>query len=44
MRKVAKVLATNERTSAVARRFRLSPARISQLRRELEHSWRAFQG
>jgi len=44
MRKIAKVLATSERTSEVARRFRLSPARISQLRRELEDSWQAFQG
>jgi len=44
MRKIAKLLATNERTSAAAKRFRLSQARISQIRRELEDSWGAFQG
>jgi hypothetical protein len=31
-------------TFAVANRFSLSPARISQLRRRYEREWRAFQG
>jgi hypothetical protein len=37
-------LAAGERTTDVARRFGVSLARISQLRRELERSWLAFQG
>jgi hypothetical protein len=43
-RSIAKLLAVGERTSAVARRFRLSCARISQLRNELRESWEHFQG
>jgi hypothetical protein len=43
-RRVAQVLATGERTRVAARRFGLSPARISQLRSELRASWAAFQG
>ena len=43
-RKVATLLATGETTQAVAREFYVSPGRISQLRRELEQSWRSFQG
>jgi hypothetical protein len=42
-RRVAKVLASGERTMAAAKRFRLSPARISQLRGELRASWEEFQ-
>lgn len=43
-RRIAKLLATGETTNAAARRFRLSAARISQLRWELEQSWVQFQG
>jgi DNA-directed RNA polymerase specialized sigma24 family protein len=43
-RSIANLLAGGERTSAVARRFRLSGARISQLRNELRESWEKFQG
>jgi hypothetical protein len=42
-RAVALYLARGERTSDVAKRFRLSAARISQLRDELRHSWERFQ-
>jgi len=38
-RSIAKLLAMGEQTSAVAKRFRVSCARISQLRRELQQSW-----
>ena len=44
IRRIAKFLATGESTLAAARRFALSPARISQLRREFRTSWLAFQG
>jgi DNA-binding NarL/FixJ family response regulator len=43
-RKIAKALARGETTSDVARLFRLTPARISQLRRELLQNWSLFQG
>jgi hypothetical protein len=43
-RSIAKLLAVGERTSAVAAKFRLSCARISQLRDELRRSWEQFQG
>lgn len=43
-RSVARMLARGESTSAVARKFNLSPGRVSQLRKELEHSWQVFQG
>jgi hypothetical protein len=43
-RQVAETLATGEATGRVARMFAVSPARISQLRRELDHAWRVFQG
>jgi hypothetical protein len=43
-RKIAKVLATNETTLATAKRFGLSPTRISQIRHELYDAWREFQG
>ncbi len=43
-RRIAKSLALGESTSGVARRFKLSSARISQLRAELETSWWAYQG
>ena len=44
IRRIAKALATGETTKDAARKFRLSPSRISQLRRELLDSWREFQG
>ena len=43
-RRIAKSLATGESTSDVARQFQVSAARVSQLRRELEASWRDYQG
>ncbi len=43
-RRIAKSLALGESTCDVARRFKLSSARVSQLRRELEASWRDYQG
>ena len=42
-RKLAKVLATGETTGAVAKKFKVSAGRISQVRRELEQSWVAYQ-
>ena len=42
-RRVVDALAAGEGTSAVAERFGLSEARVSQLRRKYEHSWLAFQ-
>jgi hypothetical protein len=44
LRKIAMFLANGETTSTTARRFRLSPARISQIRRELYDAWNRFQG
>jgi hypothetical protein len=43
-RKIAQCLATGESTLDTARRFALSPGRISQLRREFRASWQAFHG
>ena len=43
-RRIAETLATSETTKRTARRFRVTPGRISQLRRELRESWEAFQG
>jgi hypothetical protein len=37
-------LMVGERALAVARRYGLTPARISQLRRAFHHDWRAFCG
>jgi hypothetical protein len=42
-RQVAETLAAGYRTEEVAELFRLSPARVSQMRREFESSWREFQ-
>ena len=42
-RRIAKSLARGESTCDVARQFKLSSARISQLRAELEESWLAYQ-
>jgi hypothetical protein len=44
LRSIAKFLATGETTGAAARRFNISSARISQLRRELQNAWMEFQG
>ena len=44
LRKVAKVLATGETTTAAAQKFCVSAGRISQLRQELYQSWRRFVG
>ena len=44
LRKVATFLAKGETTTAASKRFRLSPGRISQLRRELYLAWHRFQG
>ena len=43
-RKVAQCLAAGHSTGDVARRFGISCARISQLRRELYESWQEFHG
>jgi len=43
-RRIAKALAKGERTTDLARRFGVSLARISQLRRKFEKSWLAFHG
>ncbi len=43
-RRIAEVLATGESTKRVARRFRVSPGRVSQIRRELKRCWDDFQG
>ena len=43
-RRIARLLAGGEATHAVAKRFRLTAGRVSQLRRELADSWLSFQG
>jgi len=43
-RRIAAALALGHTTGAVARRFRVSPARVSQLRGEFHRSWRRFHG
>jgi hypothetical protein len=43
-RRIARALAIGCNTGEVARQFRLSPARISQKRRQYLESWREFQG
>jgi hypothetical protein len=43
-RKIARLLARGEQTRTVAEMFGLTPGRISQVRAELERSWRKFQG
>ncbi len=44
MRRIAKRLAEGESTGRVARRFRLTTGRISQMRREMRRRWDDFQG
>lgn len=43
-RQIAESLAAGNLTNDVARQFRLSAGRVSQLRRDFEMSWREFQG
>jgi RNA polymerase sigma factor (sigma-70 family) len=43
-RRIALLLADGESTKEVARRFQLSPGRVSQLRRKLAEDWSAFHG
>ena len=43
-RTAAKLLAGGAATSEAARRLRLSPSRVSQIRRELQEDWAEFQG
>jgi hypothetical protein len=43
-RKIALVLANGETTSAAAKKFGVTPARVSQLRLWLKENWEAFQG
>jgi len=43
-RRIARTLATGETTKNAARKFRVSAARISQTRRELQDGWQSFQG
>ena len=43
-RRIAETLAKGETTKTTAKRFRVSPGRISQLRRELQQDWDDFQG
>lgn len=44
LRRIAETLANGETTKTAARRFRLSPGRISQIRRQLKEDWEAFHG
>ncbi len=43
-RRIAATLATGETTKRAARKFHVSPGRISQMRRELQNDWQDFQG
>jgi hypothetical protein len=43
-RQIVEVMATGEQTRLVARRFGVSPGRVSQLRRKLFDAWQQFQG
>ena len=42
-RRITESLALGNRTGEVARRFRVSPGKISQLRRELHQDWQRFE-
>jgi DNA-directed RNA polymerase specialized sigma24 family protein len=44
LRKMALFLAAGETTSATARKFGVTPARISQIRQWFKKSWEAFHG
>jgi hypothetical protein len=43
-RRIAEALAVGTTTAEVAKRFKLSPGRVSQLRREFQQSWQEFHG
>ena len=43
-RRIAQYLSLGNRTSQAARKFRVSAGRISQMRRELQESWKTFTG
>ena len=43
-RHIAETLAAGETTKKAAKQFRVSPGRISQVRRELRQNWDDFQG
>ena len=43
-RRIATTLATGETTKRAAKKFHVSPGRISQMRCELQQAWRNFQG
>ena len=43
-RRIAALLATGETTKRTAKKFHVSPGRISQTRRELQQAWQEFQG
>jgi hypothetical protein len=43
-RRLVRAMAQGERTLDLSRRFGLSPARVSQLRRELHDDWQRFLG
>ena len=43
-RKVALKMARGHATSWIAKKFKISAARVSQLRRELDDAWQEFQG
>src|SRR5204863_2313767 len=43
-RRLIDTLMLGERTLAVSRKFQVSPARVSQLRRDFQTDWRRFTG
>ena len=43
-RRIAEALLRGESTNEVARKFKISPGRISQLRKEFHHSWEIYRG
>ena len=43
-RRIAKTLAAGETTGATARKFGVSPSRISHMRTQLRRAWQVFQG
>ena len=43
-RRIAESLAVGNRTGAAAKRFHVSPGRVSQLRRDFQQSWERYQG
>jgi hypothetical protein len=43
-RRIASTLAAGETTGATAKKLRVTPGRVSQIRRELSAAWQQFQG